>query len=292
MERVKVVILMPVGPGAEVSDTLESIAAYGDPSRAIVLIDNGGDLRERLQADGTLTDDVHIVVSEPGARSLYGDLCRTISAGWRYCIENFDAEVFLRMDADALMLAPGSEDAAIARLSEVPEAGLLGSFRVRFDGAMRDMSGAARMIRSAIGLRRGLRDPSLRSFLRSRLAEAEEHGYAMGDHPQGAVCFLRPTAMRDIYDRGWFHQNLRHAYICEDYVITIFMEAAGYSLEEFGRPGDPLAIKWIGLPAHPEEVLSWGSAIVHSVRSWEGMNERQCRAVFAEARKRQLDAVA
>ena len=275
---------MPVGPGSEVADTLESVRAYGDPSRVIVLVDNGGDLRERLVADDAMGDDIRIVVSEPGARNLFGDLWRTVAAGLRYCVENVEFDVLLRMDADALMLAPGAEDAAIARFARDPSAGILGSCRVRFDGEIRDFEPAARMLRAAAGIP-GLRHPRMRASLRALLAEAAGTGYELGEHPQGAVCFLRPEALRAIHDRGLLGDDLRHAHVCEDFIITLLMRVAGYSVGEFGGPGDPLAIKWRGLPAHPEDLLAQGSAIVHSVRFWEDMDEDEVRAVFARARR-------
>ncbi len=284
MERRKVAILTPVGPGAEVADTIESIRAYSDPSRAIVLVDNGGDLRERLEAVGAMGDDLHIVVSRPGARNLFGDLWRTVATGLRYCVETIDFDVLLRFDADALMIASGSEDAAIARFRESADEGILGSCRVRFDGEPRDFAPAARMMRAASGLS-GLRHPSMRRFLRARLAEVAETDYELGEHPQGAVCFLRPEALQAIYDAGHLGDDLRHAHVCEDFIITLLMRAAGYRVGEFGGPGDPLAIKWRGLPAHPRDLLAQGTAIVHSVRFWQDMDEDEVRAEFARARR-------
>jgi hypothetical protein len=60
--------------------------------------------------------------------------------------------------------------------------------------------------------------------------------------------------------------------------------AAGYHIADFGRPADPIALAWKGLPAHPEELLARKKLVTHSVRSWESLEESQIRNFFREAR--------
>ena len=44
--------------------------------------------------------------------------------------------------------------------------------------------------------------------------------------------------------------------------------AAGYRIADFGGPGDPTAMRWRGLPAHPHDLLSNQKLLTHSVRFW------------------------
>jgi hypothetical protein len=41
----------------------------------------------------------------------------------------------------------------------------------------------------------------------------------------------------------------------------------------------------LDLPASPEQLLADGRELIHSLRRWEEMNEREIRAVFAAARR-------
>jgi hypothetical protein len=61
--------------------------------------------------------------------------------------------------------------------------------------------------------------------------------------------------------------------------------AAGYRIGDFSGPDDPMALKWIGLPAHPDELLARGKLVTHSVRSWQDLDQAQIRAIFAAARR-------
>lgn len=67
--------------------------------------------------------------------------------------------------------------------------------------------------------------------------------------------------------------------------MSLLTIAAGFRIEDFGRPADPMALKWQGLPAHPADLLAAGKLITHSVRSWRELEERQIRDIFAAARR-------
>src|SRR6476620_10124650 len=125
-EQVRIVVVMPVGPGEDASDTLESVVAYTDPSRAVVVVDDSGipDLASRLPREA----DALVVPAPPGAEGSRGGLWVKLAAGYRAAAERFAFQVLLRMDADALLLRPGIEEAALARFAERPGVGMLGSY--------------------------------------------------------------------------------------------------------------------------------------------------------------------
>ena len=92
-------------------------------------------------------------------------------------------------------------------------------------------------------------------------------------------------AADDTYTRGWFDQPyFATSLLGEDHIMSLLAVAAGYRIADFGGPDDPLALKWRGLPAHPEELLANKKLVTHSVRSWENMTEDEIRGIFRAAR--------
>lgn len=68
--------------------------------------------------------------------------------------------------------------------------------------------------------------------------------------------------------------------------MALLTLAAGYQIYDFGGPADPLALRWRGLPAHPDDLLANGKLVIHSVRSWGNLAEKEIRDIFKQARAR------
>ena len=285
-ERVRVVVVMPVGPDDDAVDTIASAQHYLGPSRAILVVDDTGD-PSRGAAIDQLGDEVHVIHSsgDPGKT---GGLFLKIGAAYRYALERFNFDVLLRLDADALIIGPRPEEDALTKFAAEPELGLLGSFRVRSDGVTRSMASAAKLLRHEAGWL-GIRNPPRRRTLRNWLIEARTHGYADGEHALAAAYFHRRECVDDIARRGWFDRApLNSSKLGDDHLISLLTVAAGWRLGDFGGPDDILALRWRGLPIHPEELLLRQKKITHSVRAWGDMDERAIRAKFAAARRTSL----
>jgi hypothetical protein len=281
-EQVRVVVVMPVGPGDDSADSIRSVLHYLGPSRAVVVID---DTRDPGRRDGMeeLGPEVHVVPSS-GERGKQGGLFLKLAAGYRYALGRFDFDVLLRMDADALVIGPRPEEDAIRAFSSRPGTGLLGSFRVRTDGVARDMAPAARLLRHEAGWL-GIGRPARRRMLRGWLREARANGYADGDHVLGGAYFHRRACVDDIARRGWLERApLAPSALGEDHLMSLLTVAAGWRIGDFGGPEDILALRWHGLPMHPDELLRRRKKITHSVRAWADMEEQEIRATFAAAR--------
>jgi hypothetical protein len=277
------VIVMPAGPGEDVADTLESVRAYTDPSRAVVVVDDSRTpaLAQRLSGDR----DVLVVPAPAGAEGSRGGLWVKLAAGYRAAVERFTFDVLLRMDADALLLRPGIEHAALDRFAVSPGVGMLGSYRVGPDGAARDFAPAAAILEAECGAR-GLRHPSLRRTLRHVRAAAEDRGYVAGAHPLGGAYIHSPDAVRALLDAGLLDLPvLARSRLGEDHLFAMLTVAAGYGIDDFGGPGQPLALRWIGLPDHPDALLAGDAMVTHSVRSWGDLDESAVRALFRAARR-------
>jgi hypothetical protein len=281
---VQTVVVMPAGPADDIFDTLDSVLAYVAAPRAIVVVDDTGsaETNQRLKA---LHPDVHVIAAPRGAEGGYGGLLLKIGAGYEYARGHFDFEVLIRFDADALFLAEGAEAQAIRRFAEDPGVGLLGSYRLMFDGTPRDFSPVVSLLSRE--LKWGwLRHPRLWLSLVRYLRRARSHGYEPGEHCLGATYVHSPAAVAALVDGGHLTRpEFAASRLGEDHLMAMLTVACGYRLGDFATGDQPLAVRWQGLPDSPDRLLASGKAIVHSVRYWHDMDEGEVRAAFADARR-------
>jgi hypothetical protein len=277
MKPVRIAVVIPAGPGDDIADTLASVLRYTDPSRIVVVVDDTNAAPEQAP-------DVKVIKAGQARPGTQGGLWVKTAPAYRWILENYEPEMVLRLDADAVILGPGLEEAAEQAFRRNPGAGLLGAYRVGPDGGRRDFRPAARQLRAETGPR-GLRRPKLRGGLRRCVRRARDHGYVDGEHVLGCAFLLRAQAIRDIDRAGGFSQRwLEASRLGDDQIMSLLTVAAGHRIADFGGPADPLALKWRGLPAHPAELLEQGKLVTHSVRSWGDLTERQIRGIFAAAR--------
>ncbi|WP_217921108.1 hypothetical protein [Miltoncostaea oceani] len=283
LEHVRLVVVMPIGPGEDPSDTLESVRAYTDPSRAVVLVDDTGS--DALAASVAGDPDVHVVPAPAGASGGWGGLWVKIAAGHSHACAHWRFDLLLRMDTDALLIGAGIEDAALRRFAEEPGLGLLGAYRTGPDGSPRDFAPAAATLRAETGWR-GWRHPRLRARLRGLLDRATANGYRHGEHALGGAYLQTGAAVRSLASRGLLDMpEMADSHLGEDQVFALLTVAAGFGIGDFSRPGDPMAVRWRGLPASPEDLLAGPALITHSVRFHGDRDEDEIRAVFAAARR-------
>lgn len=290
MTDVPLAVVIPGGPADDVRDTLDSVLHYTSPPRLVVVVDDtGGHLQGPLEER---SGDVRVIQAPPGAPGALGGLFAKLSAGFRHALDTFPFDVLLRLDADALVIGPGLAEAAKERFGADPGLGMLGSCRVRSDGCARSFEEAARVLGRECGWR-GLDRPSMRAALRALRRAALEHGYVAGEHALGGAYLLSADAVGAIAQQGWLDLwPLRASRLGEDHLFAMATVAAGFRLGDFGGPGDPLALRWKGLPAEPAVLLEEGKLVTHSVRSFEALSEPEIRAAFAAARSAELDRAA
>lgn len=279
----RVAVVIPAGPADDAPDTVASVLHYLTELALVVVVDdtNGGAGMDALRELGPPVT----VIPAPNARpGKFGGLWTKICAGFRYALENAEFDLLIRMDADALMIGPGLAAEAARRFAAEPGLGMLGSYRIGPDGGQRDFAPAERLLSREIGPR-GLRHPGLRTLLGRLVDEAREHGYVMGEHALGGLCVARVELMRSLSRRGLLDSlDLELSRAGEDHIFALLCRAAGFSLGDFGGPGDPLALRWKGLPSAPEQLLDEGRLATHSVRFWQDLDEREIRQFFAKRR--------
>jgi hypothetical protein len=285
-QQVCIAVIIPAGPRDNALDTVESVIHYTRPPRIIVVVDDNSLRHREIIRLSDLRPDTMVIPAPPRAPGSQGGLWVKLAAGYRWVLQKYEPQIFLRLDADALLIGHGIESRAEEAFASSPAVGLLGSYRVGPDGTARDSSWAARQLRVETGVR-GLIYPRCRSSLRRFLALARSNGYVDGESALGGAYIHSYRAAESIYRRGWLNQPwLASSRLGEDHIMALLTMAAGYRIEDFGGPTGPLALKWQGLPAHPDHLLAAGKLVTHSVRSWQDLGEQQIREIFAQARKR------
>jgi hypothetical protein len=282
--KVGIAVVIPAGPRDDVADTVASVLHYTMSSRMIVVIDDTVAGNGNIGHIGDLRPDTVVIPAPVGAPGAHGGLWVKLAAGYRWILERYEPRIIVRLDADALFIGHGLEAKAEHEFSSDPMVGLLGSYRIGPDGGVRDSSWAASRLHAETGLR-GLVRPKRRSSLRRCLSIARSNGYIDGESALGGAYIHSYEAARRIYEGGWFNQpQLASSKLGEDHLMALMTMAAGYRIADFGGPADPLALKWKGLPAHPADLLSAGKLVIHSVRFWKDLSERQIRDTFAQER--------
>lgn len=285
-ERKRIGVVVPVGPkDVEAAlDTLASALYYLDESRIIVAVDDTGRHQEFAARVRALAPEIVVLPAPPRAPGGFGGLWVKIACGYQWLLERYQPDVVLRLDTDALIIGPGLEDCAVREFAENPETGLLGAHRIDPNGQPRDWSWAARRLNIETGTR-GMRHPRRWRLLRRFTALARQHGYVDGEHALGGGYIHSFEAADNLFQRGWFGQPcLASSKLGEDHLMGLLSVAAGYRIADFSRPDDPMAVKWRGLPSHPDELLANKKLVTHSVRSWGALGEAEIRAIFRTAR--------
>ena len=280
VQDVELAVVVPAGPRDDVVDTVRSILYWTTPDRVLVVVDDTH--RPALAGELARLDPSIVVLPAPAdAEGTQGGLWVKIASGYRYVAERFNPLTLLRIDADALVIGPHPERDAAAAFAADPGVGLLGSYRVGSDGGHRDFSWPAAQLRRESSLL-GLRNPAARRTVRQWLEEATGHGYERGAHALGGAYFHSGAAVRALYEQGRLdHPELAASGLGEDHLFALATVAAGFAIGDFALDGQPMGLRWKGLPAAPADLVSQRRKVVHSVRSFEDLSESDIRGAFA-----------
>jgi hypothetical protein len=280
------VVVIPVGPncrGEFVADTLDSVRFYA-PAAKIILIDDS----QRATAF-ELAKLYDVTVLEARVHGAFGNLYLNLSDGFREALKS-PFRILVRLDTDALIAGSDFEQKAEACFAANPNLGSLGSFRVGYDRlGIRDRTWARRRLLYFLALRSWLK-PRSAQLVFSLLVRARGHGYKLGEAIMGGAAVYRYEAVAALNEAGLLGRpELVDTGLQEDYIFGLCLLSIGYQLGEFGDKSDdlPMGVNWIGLPASPQALMKRGKSIIHSTKSYEGMDEDAIRAQFRKGRKRE-----
>lgn len=276
LRRVDTLVVMPVGPGwpTESADTLRSILQHTcERSRCVVVVDDhttDGTAEEIAQ----VADDTCVLLRTDRPNGITY-LKRSLAQAFTWCLDQLQFDILLRIDTDALLLAPGLiEDGRQHHLLDSTH-GCFGRFDREPDGSRRSFEGLAAHIAKH---ERRIGKP----YYAPLRDAARRNGWSDGAHVFGAACFytrdclmaLRRLGALDIPD----HSPYQH--LSEDLYYSMAVVAAGYELGHFAAPDGPMALAWRELPFEPQEHVRRGDKVVHSVD--KGVRAQGARARFRE----------
>ena len=104
----------------------------------------------------------------------------------------------------------------------------------------------------------------------------------------GGAAVYRFEAVQALRDSGLLgRDDLADTGLHEDYIFGLCLLSIGYQLGEFGDAFDdlPMGVNWVGLPASPKELMERGKSIIHSTKSYQGMDEQAIRREFRSVRE-------
>ena len=275
-------VVIPAGPNDDIADTIDSVVTFVDKPRRIVIIDDTGG--RNLDEIAARSADIDIIGPINPRATRGGRLMENIANAYLHLLADFEFDALLRMDADALIVGPGLAAMTMRGLAEDEQIGLLGANRLNPGGGLRDWSWAAGELTRSCGVA-GLRHPRTRHLLRRLRGQAVQHGYTMGEGPQGGGYIHSPALVRAMADQGFLDPcGLSHCLMGEDQIFGLLAYACGFRIGEFSGAHGPLGVRWRGLHAAPPDLIDQGCLVVHSVRSFETMSEEEIRRWFRDHR--------
>ncbi|MEK7587094.1 MAG: hypothetical protein AAB453_04465 [Patescibacteria group bacterium] len=284
IRKVKVVAVLPVGSGNDGIDTIESIFFYLTPSVHIIVID---DSKNHLTAERLRNIDERISVMEAEGHGIGGGLWTNLARAYKYAVENFEFDVLLRIDTDALIIAKHPENEAIEIFKQDPTIGMLGSYKVDCNGDERSFKISASSLRKESGIR-GILNLKRRKLLRDWIKEAKMNNYQVGEHILGGADFQSYSCIKTMSDRGFLDTSLfLDSGISEDFLFSLLTCTSGYRLSDFATGDFPMGLRWQGLPDSPQNLIKRGKKVIHSTKFWKDINQKSIHEFFKQQRDKE-----
>lgn len=259
------IVVVPVGPGRirQTLDTIESIWHYLGESQHVITV------------DGWTDDETHQAIRATGRQTLHllrnpevSDLefvALKNAQGFRYAIENFDAQFLLKMDTDALVTGFGLVEDVLGFMGRNPHVGIFGRHLINVDGTIKSFRAHTDQLNREMSTWRRLtfRQPAYAHVARQALAR----GWGLGENVFGGAYFITWPCLKVMYHEGHLNRTMRGwgSRIAEDVYFTMCAVAAGFDRGQFGVPNGPLCLAWKKLPLSAEEIRARGYKLVHSV---------------------------
>lgn len=218
-----------------------------------------------------------------------GEFYLHLSRGLEFAHRNYDFDVLLGMDVDALVIGPNPETDARDFFHHHPEFGIIGSYRVDCNGASRDFTWPREQLRKESSLISLVSQPNhLRGvmFLRNILQKSQENGYEPGEHCMGGAFFASRECVAKLHQHNLLsRKEIQWSGLGADHIFGFLMYSVGLKHGDFSTGTLPMGVRWRGLPCAPEELLVRGKKVTHSTRSYGTANEAEIRRFFREQRQ-------
>lgn len=287
----EIVVLIPIGPNANVSfvkDTIDSINYYISSSCKIIVSDDSHCGKgEELKL---IFPEIDVTKTQRNY-GMWGGLYMHLSLSYRYAIENYDFKVLFKVDDDALIIGENPAKEVLELIETNPEIGMAGRLQSRVlsvdsFGFAHDNSYARTTILAGTCTYKMIKRPIVNWNLRKILFKAFKNGYELGESIFGGSYFITRSCLVKLNENGYLPKKiLSKSILEEDHLFSLVISAIGFKLKDLSAESEPFAVAWKVLPASPKTLLESNKKIIHSVRSWAGLDEREIRNYFSELRK-------
>jgi hypothetical protein len=298
-------VLIPIGGGSSeidrLRDLLDSLFHYEPHVSEIVIVDDI--MPARKFSELNLAPGCRLVVLPNPRRGTgngwLGGLAAAVIEGNNWLEKNSRCDFVLKLDTDALVIAPFAAK-VIAAFAAKPRAFLLGSSTKtpnRIYDLPEDFPTAPALVKLQRPLtvwRRTYRLwPRLQCILfrrdrqrRALIQAAVRNGYRLGLHCQGGAYALSRHGLTQIKASGALSDPMLWIWTpcSEDIVMTVSAYACGGTAGDLNGDGEPFGTLAHGLPDTPERLVERGFSIIHSVKDFEDSKEKETREFFRQRR--------
>ncbi len=290
--RLDLVIVIPVGPTCKVEfilDTIASIEFYVHSDYRIIVSDDSQNANISVKIKQHYPQVIVNSYDQNHGKGM--GLYTTLCSAYRYALDNFDFDVLLRLDTDALIIAHDPELPILKFFKSNPAVGLAGRYvkgvhspddfdNVWHNGGREHIVAIAKMF-----TRYYLRHPFVNWKIRKLLFQAIHQGYELGELVFGGSYAFSRIALEKLNENGLLPWHaVRAADMEEDHFFTLLVASVGLKFGDLASGTQPFACTWRGLPASPEELHRAKKKIIHSTRFWQNLNEEEIRDYFRSKR--------
>lgn len=297
-------ILIPVGPSdVEVTRTrevLDSVFAYEPSVQRVMLLDDGPadrDLSARLAVPREWPTEIFRNPRDRRSLGLWGGLAFAMMSALRRINSYGDTDFVIKIDSDALVIAPFAEKLHAAFESH-PDVGNLGSLNPNASGkdqkwgwtfwgdTFNKLRKRYAYWPDAPKQKRRTRLFGAGRVICNRIDRAFANGYIPGEHCAGGSYAMHRRFLDRMESLGWWDDAKLWQWICmgEDPLMGMYTRAAGFKMLSLVRPGEPFAIEWKGLCGPPQWLVDNGYSLIHSVKNDPNFTEGQIVDFFRARR--------
>lgn len=302
MNMINFAVYLAVGPSQQelerTADLLDSLWTYEPYTPWLVFIDDSTQDRQLTKYFRFPDTCKAVSVINPrqgkGIGHTGGLNTATLSA-LQWINKHTDTSFTLKLDTDALVIAPFAEKIARA-FAAMPNVGILGSYKKTCNGDLRDFSDWAKYFRhlsSPMSIFRVGRKIYFHlgfwgksALVRRHINSALKNGYEPGEHCQGGAYAVSSKLISQMAINGYLEDPLLwlHTPVGEDSMMGMYVKATNMQLYGLVEQDQPFAVKYAGLADTPENLLSRGYSLIHSIKNDKKLSEQEIRDFYRKHR--------